>query len=231
MTPADLLSRELRTDPARPLITWYDDATGGRVELSVATAANWAAKVANLLVDDHDVEPGDDVAVRLPMHWQTAVVLLGVWTAGGCAVMGGDGGAAAVAIATTDADLTLTLDPMGADLSRAVAAQADRFVAVLPVDPQRDALRLGGRTWTHEGLAAAAAAAAAHHGVDVTSRILSTLDYDTADGLDVGLLMPLAAGGSVVLVEHADPQRLADRCVAERVTHTAGVRVPGVASV
>ena len=51
-TPADLLRSALAADPARPLVTFYDDATGERVELSVATFANWVAKTANLLQDE-----------------------------------------------------------------------------------------------------------------------------------------------------------------------------------
>ena len=44
-----MLTASLRRDGTRPLLTWYDDASGERIELSVATAANWAAKTANLL--------------------------------------------------------------------------------------------------------------------------------------------------------------------------------------
>src|SRR5256885_6212831 len=72
----------LRPSPARPLITHYDDAAGTRVELSVATLANWAAKTANWLTEEHDLEPGDPVAVLLPAHWQTAGILLGAWWCG-----------------------------------------------------------------------------------------------------------------------------------------------------
>ncbi len=73
-------------DPSRPLLTWYDDATGERVELSVATTANWVAKTANMLRDSLDVQPGDRVAVALPLHWQTTVVHLATWLAGACVV-------------------------------------------------------------------------------------------------------------------------------------------------
>jgi len=55
-----------------------------------------------------------------------------------------------------------------------------------------------------------------------SSRVLSTMGFDTADGLDAGLLVPLAAGASVVLVSNADPTRLAERRSAERVTHELG---------
>lgn len=59
-------------------MTWYDDATGERIELSVTTAANWAAKTANLLAED------DVTSVRLdpPAHWLTVVATLGAWVAG-----------------------------------------------------------------------------------------------------------------------------------------------------
>ena len=80
--PADLLTIALRRDPAGPLLTYYDDATGERTELSATTLANWVAKTANLLRDDVGAAPGDRVAVLLPAHWQTAAVLLGAWAAG-----------------------------------------------------------------------------------------------------------------------------------------------------
>ena len=63
-----LLRPLLKTSSARPLITHYDDAVGSRIELSVATTANWAAKTANWLAEEFDVEPGDEVAVLLPAH-------------------------------------------------------------------------------------------------------------------------------------------------------------------
>ncbi len=81
-TFAELLSAQLRRDPGRPLLTWYDDGTGERVELSVATYANWVAKAASLLVDEHDLERGDVLLVDLPSHWLGPVFLGAAWTAG-----------------------------------------------------------------------------------------------------------------------------------------------------
>ena len=50
MTPtnltAALLDPILTDDPAGPRITWYDDTSGARIELSALTLANWAAKTA-----------------------------------------------------------------------------------------------------------------------------------------------------------------------------------------
>ena len=80
--PADLLALALRREPAAPLFTQYDDLTGERVELSATTLANWVAKSANLLQDEFDIGPGSTVAVALPVHWQTAAVLLAAWSCG-----------------------------------------------------------------------------------------------------------------------------------------------------
>src|SRR5438874_13481147 len=77
-----LLAPLLASAAPKPLITHYDDATGARVELSRATTANWAAKTANWLVNEFDVEPGSRVAVLLPAHWQTVGILLGAWWCG-----------------------------------------------------------------------------------------------------------------------------------------------------
>jgi uncharacterized protein (TIGR03089 family) len=209
-TPADLLARELARDGSRPFLTYYDDATGERVELSVATTANWVAKTANYLIDEHDVQPGDVVGVRLPLHWQAVVVLLAGWGVG-AQVSFDDGG---VVTFTTvggvgDGDVVeLSLAPMGADFSRLVAAQPDAF----------SPYAAGG-----EDLVDAAAADLPH-----AARVLTTLPYDEADALSYALIAPLDASGSVVLISHPDPTLLADHAAAERVTHTLGVDVAGL---
>src|SRR5437660_6789212 len=83
-TTADrLLADALRNDPSGPFLTFYDDATGERVELSLTSLENWVAKTANLLVDELDLEPGETVVVDLPPHWQAAVIRLAVAVAGG----------------------------------------------------------------------------------------------------------------------------------------------------
>ncbi len=56
----------MAADPVGPRITYYDDATGERIELSTVTLANWAAKTGNLLRDELGAGPGSRVAVLLP---------------------------------------------------------------------------------------------------------------------------------------------------------------------
>jgi uncharacterized protein (TIGR03089 family) len=82
VTFADQISARLADDPGRPLVTFYDHTSGERVELSVATYANWVAKAASLLVDELDLERGSTLRVDLPPHWLGAVFLGAAWTAG-----------------------------------------------------------------------------------------------------------------------------------------------------
>ncbi len=52
-----ILDPLMASDPAGPRITYYDDATGERIELSTATLVNWAAKTGNLLRDEMGAGP------------------------------------------------------------------------------------------------------------------------------------------------------------------------------
>jgi uncharacterized protein (TIGR03089 family) len=209
-TPAELLARELARDGSRPFLTYYDDASGERVELSLATTANWVAKTANYLIDEHDVQPGDVLGVRLPVHWQAVVVLLAGWAVG-AQVTFGDGAMVTFTTVggTGDGEVVeLSLAPMGADFSRLVAAQPDAF----------SPYAAGGAD-----LVEAAAADLPH-----AARVLTVLPYDAADALSYALIAPLDASGSVVLVSHSDPALLADHAATERATHTLGVDIAGL---
>ncbi len=244
-TPADLLRFALATDPGRPLLTFYDDATGERVELSVATLANWVAKTANLLQDDLSAQPGDRVALLLPAHWQTAAWLLACFSVGVVAVPGGDPAGADVVVSGPDTlasalecrgeRVALALRPLGARFAQApegfmdyaveVPTQGDRFVPYAPVDPAATALVLpDGTALSGARIVERARHDAAELGLEAGSRLLSGLSYDDWAGLAAGLLAPLAVGGSVVLCRNLDrlePEALERRRTAERVTHTA----------
>ncbi|AWW39248.1 MULTISPECIES: TIGR03089 family protein [Streptomyces] len=244
-TPADLLRSALAADPARPLVTFYDDATGERVELSVATLANWVAKTANLLQDGMSAEPGDRVALLLPAHWQTVVWLLACSSVGAVADMDGDPSRAdhVVAgpgrfedgLACRGERYALSLAPLGrrfpappegyADYAVDVPSHGDRFAPYVPVDPEAPALIVAGAEHTAAEVVERALSDAP--GLDLTgpgSRILSALPYDTWEGLSAGLFAPLATGGSVVLCRNLaelGEESLAKRIESERVTATA----------
>ena len=84
-TTSDLvvaLARNSAADHDRPVLTYCDDATGERIELSAPALGSWAARTAALLREGCGLRGGAHAAVLLPPHWQTAAVLLGAWSAG-----------------------------------------------------------------------------------------------------------------------------------------------------
>jgi uncharacterized protein (TIGR03089 family) len=224
MTITDqVLGPLLRADPARPRITHYDDAAGSRIELSGATLANWAAKTANWLRDELDVQPGDTVAVLLPPHWQTAGVLLGAWWCG--ATVTASPVAAMVALCGIDR----IADAAGADEVAALGLDAlGMGIAVLPpgIRDFASEVRVHGDTFTPGGagpdtetLLTAARARASELGLTPGDRLLCTTCWDATVPGEV-LLAVLAADASLVQCTGADPAALANRCAAERITTT-----------
>jgi hypothetical protein len=68
-----LLRGRVPAEGDRPLLTYCDDATGERVDLSASALAGWASRTVGLLHEGCGLGEGDRVAVLLPPHWQTAV--------------------------------------------------------------------------------------------------------------------------------------------------------------
>ncbi|MGH8866448.1 MAG: TIGR03089 family protein [Actinomycetes bacterium] len=247
-TPDALLREALGEDPSRPLLTFYDDETGERVELSVATYENWVAKTANLLVDGLAVEPGSTVALLLPLHWQAAVWLSACWAVGVVAEPGGDPAAADVVVSGPDTleqaaaagapdTVGLSLRPMNARLSEIpegvtdyaaeVLTYGDRFVPAVPPAPSTPALRVGSRTWSGAQVTAAARDQAAAWGLGRADRVLTATPFGHLASVTAGLLAPLAAGAGIVLCRHLDEVVLARRVADERVTAVVGMTAPG----
>jgi uncharacterized protein (TIGR03089 family) len=225
-----LLRPLLNSAAAKPLITHYDDEAGSRIELSVATVANWAAKTANWLVEEFDVEPGDEIAVDLPAHWQTAGVLLGAWWCGADVVPESAGAKVAfvgpdTSTSAAAATAVVALDPLGRGLPAAPSDGAldylsearlsgDDFAPLFPITGDTPAL-LG---VTVDDVLAQAGVLAEKSGISGRDRVLSTLDWSLPDGVLVGLLAPLSAGAHLVQVTNADQAKLVDRGNAERTT-------------
>jgi uncharacterized protein (TIGR03089 family) len=229
-----ILDPMLRADPVGPRITYYDDATGERIELSAVTLANWAAKTGNLLRDELGGGPDSRVAVLLPAHWQTAAVLFGVWWIGAEAIL--DPADAEIALCTVDriddADATgagevavLSLDPFGrpatdlpvgvTDYATAVRVHGDQIVAERNPGPA-----MAGRS-VDEVLGACQNSASAR-GLTAGERALSTASWDGPDDVIDGLLAVLAIGGSLVQVANPDAASLPRRIETEKVTRVFG---------
>src|SRR5690606_5601480 len=215
-------------DPARPMITWYDDHSGERVELSVATMTNGVAKTANLVVDGVGLAAGDPACVDLPPHWQTAQVLLGCWSAGLRVVDPGQPAEVAFVIAERAADYLdhtpevygLSLAPLGApmrdrpagvaDYVLEVRAHGDHFTPITPVSPTDPATDL-----SHEQLCQEAYRRAEARGLTPGARVL--IDVDSHPDPVDWLLAPLMVGASTVLRRGLAADRLPARVEQERV--------------
>ncbi len=232
-----------KTRPTQPLITFYDDNTGERVELSATSLINWVAKTANLLVEATMLDAGDLAAVRLPAHWQTAAVLLGCWSAGLTVDLDGSsrptppvvfasGDRLDEADAAHATRFALALAPLAApfrpgppagalDYVVEVRGQGDHFAPVTPVTPTTIALADG---TTHRELAARARAhPLLADGTRPAPGARLLIDGDATDDPVRWLVAPLLAEASIVLCRGLDRSRLAQRLAAEHAVATTGV--------
>jgi uncharacterized protein (TIGR03089 family) len=236
MTPEQMFADRLAAAPSRPFITYYDEASGERSELSVRSTANWVAKTHHLIATELGLGAGERALIALPAHWISLPALLGCLTAG-----------LALTENAADADVAfvepLTIASAGdagvpdvyvvapgsaaVGFDAALPAGASDFVAA--VRPQQDSwagVRFGagpddpclaGRTRAEVG--GWARERAAELGLAAGARVLSTRDWaGPADWVDT-VLAPLAVGGSLVYVRNCTDEAVLDRRMSqERAT-------------
>ena len=211
-TLTDLLRLAVQRDGARPFITYYDDATGERTELSLTTFQNWVAKTSNYLRDELDLGSGSAVGVALPLHWLTAVWLSACWSVGAvpvidpaddevldAAVIGPrrvehDHGLLPMAndvVAVSLAPLAASFGRLGValpdgvrDYTDEVRVHGDQFDASALPSPDDPALCVMDRTWTHNELVHAVTALTTRFGIDQHARLMTTQGLDGLDPID-----------------------------------------------
>ncbi len=232
--PEQLFAARLAADPGSPLVTFYDDATGERAELSAKSLGNWVAKTHFLLMDELGAAVGDRAFVRLPVHWLAAPILLGCWYAGlevvtdpaAATVAFGDAESLSALITPDDLDgafavslrtmaMPSTPPPGMADYSSSVRPMPDAWATVRAQAGPAD-LALDGRSRAE--VAEAAREAAGELGLEPGGRLLWSTPWTESRHWVAALLAPLAVGGSVVLVRNPDPAKAAARAAAEHVT-------------
>lgn len=232
------------SDVTETLVTYRDEATGERVGLDAAEVGEWTAATASLLSSECGLGPGARVAVLLPPHWQTAVVLLGAWSVGievsfrgwataGLSPAGPEVDASFVAFgrigswldSVPSARHQFALFRPGAhsDFSDIPDGYRDFVAAVQPhlgaAAPRfaagpGDAAGDDGTTFGEYG--ALAAEIAAINGIRAGDRVL--VDVSTTEQPLTWLLAPLSAGASVVLGDNIDPVRLDSVIASEKIT-------------
>lgn len=215
--PMELLSHLLKSDPASPRLTVYNENTGARLDFSAITLDNWASKVGNMLLEELDLDEDSTIAIDLPVSWQAAVVVLGALATEVKVIFGAQ---EADAIFTSpdrfttnrdNGDVVLVSDdpfgrgvvesggelPRGAiDFGPTVRFYGDQFF-----NPTRALPDIVGVTDATPG-----------------TRLLST-GWTDMDSFTRNVLAPLAVGGSVVVISGlADTQRLEQIAQSEKVT-------------
>jgi uncharacterized protein (TIGR03089 family) len=198
------------SDPSRPLLTYYDQSTGERVELSTTTTANWVAKTSNFLIDDFNAEPGTRIRIGLPSHWLRFVWILSAWNVAAAVVdTAADIGLSGPELeADEDVRVAASLRPLGGrfavapsgflDIGAEVPGHGDHFVALDPPDSSTVALDLGGAHRTHGELI-----------TDSTPTPQRRLFTPGSMARDATMIVETClGGGSLVIVSSATPEQI-----------------------
>ena len=238
---SDRLRSRIARSGAAPLITYYDDSTGERTELSAISFGNWVDKTAGLIVDELLLDQGTPVRLDLarthPVHWVTLVWVAASWRAGCPVIIGGDApdGAGVEVVGPTAAfddhagsveRVACSLHPFGLGFDRPlpvgvidygveVRAQPDSFAGPT-VRPTEQAWVDQGRRLTHGEIADV------HQGPADRTLIVPGAGDDPWSLVDEALIRPVTSGGSVVIALGTDPERRKSLIDSERVSRTVG---------
>jgi uncharacterized protein (TIGR03089 family) len=228
LTPERQFEQLLAAEPSRPFVTYYDEHTGERSELSAKSLANWVVKTHHLLGDELGLGVGDTALLALPAHWISVPILLGCLTAGLELTAAGEADVAFVspstAAAASGSPDAFTIAPETAavgfrgeppagtlDYVAAVRPQADKWPSVhLPAGPDDPGL---------PGLTRGEVARAAAGALPPGARVLTTRIWTSPTDWLETVLAPIAVQGSVVFVANCDDEAVLDRRMGqERVT-------------
>lgn len=220
----ELLRTILSSDPATPRLTVYNESTGARLDFSAQTLDNWAAKVANMLREELDLEQGSLISLDLPASWQCVAIVLGAMAAGidveFCPIEQAQGAVAFIDSERIDASPTfsgdvvlVTQDPFGRGVVECGGIVPDGMIDFDPTVRFYGDQFFEPGTRIEESVDKQALAA-----ITPGARALST-GWTTLTEMERTVLAPLAAVGSAVVVTGvASDQRLDAIGRAEKAT-------------
>ncbi|PLW03216.1 MULTISPECIES: TIGR03089 family protein [Corynebacterium] len=220
----ELLRTILSSDPATPRLTVYNESTGARLDFSAQTLDNWAAKVANMLREELDLEQGSLISLDLPASWQCVAIVLGAMAAGidveFCPIEQAQGAVAFIDSERIDASPTfsgdvvlVTQDPFGRGVVECGGIVPDGMIDFGPTVRFYGDQFFEPGTRIEESVDKQALAA-----ITPGARALST-GWTTLTEMERTVLAPLAAVGSAVVVTGvASDQRLDAIGRAEKAT-------------
>ena len=226
-TPSTLVDPNRFDDPAAPLVTYYNDHTGERTELSARTLDNWVAKTASFGADLLDLQPGDTVRLGLSRHWLGVVWVLAALRAGWRLL---DSGPADVVV-LDEATVAAGADTDGQLVCVSTRPLARSFGADLPPRAEDYAAEIAGCADVFHPAPPHYAAEAELHALLEQAQVRALelglgspgdrllIATDAVGGARTLLLGALLVRTSLVLVEGLDDARLDDVAGTEKVTH------------
>lgn len=220
------LETRVQRDGARPLFTWYQPATGARVELSAITFANWVDKTRNfcetLGVDEEPII-ALPVVQDHPGHWLSWVWVFAAWQAGGrVQALPRDGLTGALDLAVVGPDdvspvpgvetVACSLHPLGLGFGRTLTGVSDAHEILSEPDVHVPGSPVAAESWwddadggiTGEELASVAASSERVLVLGTQARTVLT-----------ALAAALTGGGSVVVVDGPAPDEQVRRIAAD----------------
>ncbi|ADK28296.2 Hypothetical protein CpMEX30_0545 [Corynebacterium pseudotuberculosis] len=220
----ELLRNLLSSDPAAPRLTVYNESTGARLDFSAQTLDNWAAKVANMMREELDLDQGSLISLDLPASWQCVAIVLGAMAAEieveFCPIEQAQGAVAFVAPERIDASpafpgdvVLVTQDPFGRGVVECEGTVPDGMIDFGPT------VRFYGDQFFEPGTRIEESVdKQVYAELPSGSRALST-GWTTFAEMQRTVLAPLAVGGSAVVVTGvASDQRLEAIGRAEKAT-------------
>jgi uncharacterized protein (TIGR03089 family) len=213
------LQKCVRDRGPAPIVTWVSDV--GRIELSAITFNNAISKASNFLVDGLELEEDATVNISLGNHWQSAVWLGTALSTGLTivedypAITFGDKSQAQVWQGSPEEFVVVSQDPFGmpdkeipngfVNGSAEVRNFGDFFSPRWPVAPDHNAIAIdsGEFTWSQLMQRAQELADANElkpgqsYGLYGSSDLITTIAFQ--------VVLPVAFGHSVVLIDQANP--------------------------
>ena len=213
------LQKCVRDRGPTPIVTWVSDV--GRIELSAITFNNAISKASNFLVDGLELEEDASVNISLGNHWQSAVWLGTAVTTGltigghDSAITFGDKSQAQIWQGSPEEFVVVSRDPFGmpdkeipagfVNGSAEVRNFGDFFSPRWSISPDHNAVAInsGELTWTQLVQRAQELADAYELKSGQSYSLHGTSDLVTTIAFQV--VLPVAFGHSVVLIDQANP--------------------------
>ena len=194
-------------DPQQPFIT-TNFADGGRIELSLTTFTNGAAKAANALRDLLDVEPGALVRVDLGWSWQQSIWQAATLISGAQLVSANADIAIVAAAQVSEASAGFDGKVYGVSTDVWGRPQGCEGEITAEVLGQPDSWMYPEYFASHGALVEQALQWGEDHGVTAKDRIGIDSGH-ILPNLLIPFVLPLVFSGSVVLTDHLDENLIA----------------------